>query len=535
MDFSDRHERRRSAPLPPKRAEPAPPATAGILALQRAIGNRATGRVLQRMTLRADDSGYVRDPDGAVDTRKLDRTQRKDLVEKLTKGQQADLLKEIQQEWREQRQIRPKGARDLPLLEELVAISTELEPIETETRRRGGSYAQLPGPQKKSVEQVTVKLKAIVDRIEEGLDEFGGVGLNNVRALFKRIATLTGEKRLLDYGVPPEYAQPITAADIEAYRADTLEMGVWAGPGEAEALAQALHVSFHIYVIAGGKYRRAYPNIGAGQPAAGRSLLFLGNHYVVLRNADLTDGADAPETVPVVAVTEARGDCLYEGVYIVAHGVKPKNYNEQIGILRHQAATAMSEVAVETAITLIRSGSRQGVGSRMQKGLQDAGLRDLDARLKKQQGYAEHAEEIDRLFKAYAKASAAAKDGDEPPWELTALQEKLAEVADVLLPSGEEEWVNPLSVPKRLYRYVSTEAGKEARKNGIKFDEVGGGIPTSTKGDKGVAVQSGAVFTNVLLTIDTSKIPGFKFEYVPTRTKLKEVKIKCDVPPEAIS
>ena len=100
---------------------------------------------------------------------------------------------------------------------------------------------------------------------------------------------------------------------------------------------------------------------------------------------------------------------------------------------------------------------------------------------------------------------------------------------------SDEEWENPRSKPKKLYRWVSTEEAKRAKKEGITYSEEGGGIPTSTKSSKGVAIQSGAVNVSKLLVIDTSKIPGFRFEYVPTRTKLKEVKIKCDVPPEAIS
>lgn len=99
----------------------------------------------------------------------------------------------------------------------------------------------------------------------------------------------------------------------------------------------------------------------------------------------------------------------------------------------------------------------------------------------------------------------------------------------------EDEWENPLSVPKWLYRWVSTDEAKRALKDGIAFHGEGGGIPTSTKPGVGIAITSGAVATDKCLAIDTSLIPGFKFEYVPTRSALKEVKIKCDVPAEAIS
>lgn len=123
--------------------------------------------------------------------------------------------------------------------------------------------------------------------------------------------------------------------------------------------------------------------------------------------------------------------------------------------------------------------------------------------------------------------------------EIGATEEAIKHLDRPLAEADEEEddyvHVNPLSVPKMLYRYVSTADQKDALKNGITFNPIGGGIPTSTKSSIGIAIQSGAVNTSKLLTIDTSKIPNFKFQYVPTRSKLKEVKILCNVPATAIS
>ena len=100
--------------------------------------------------------------------------------------------------------------------------------------------------------------------------------------------------------------------------------------------------------------------------------------------------------------------------------------------------------------------------------------------------------------------------------------------------ADEDDDPNPLSVPKTLFRWVSTEEAKRAKKEGIQYHLEGGGIPTSTKGSVAVAITSGAVCTNKCLVITTSKIPNFKFEYVPTKSKLKEVKVKCNIPAEAI-
>jgi hypothetical protein len=107
-------------------------------------------------------------------------------------------------------------------------------------------------------------------------------------------------------------------------------------------------------------------------------------------------------------------------------------------------------------------------------------------------------------------------------------------VNDIEEDEPKEDVDNPLSVPKTLYRWVSTEEAKRAKKEGIAFNPEGGGIPTSTKSDKGIAIISGAVFLNRCLVITTRKIPSFTFEYVPTRSKLKEVKVKCDIPSDAI-
>jgi hypothetical protein len=99
---------------------------------------------------------------------------------------------------------------------------------------------------------------------------------------------------------------------------------------------------------------------------------------------------------------------------------------------------------------------------------------------------------------------------------------------------GEDEEELPKSKPDFLYRWVSTKDAQSAKKEGIIYEENGGGIPTSTQGGENIAINSGAISIDKCLRITTSKISSFKWEFVSTRTKLKEVKIKCDVPPEAI-
>jgi hypothetical protein len=531
---SDRDDERRARPAPGSgHREHGGLRASSILALQRTAGNQA---VVARLKLSHNAGVYARDDvNGTIETRELDKQQRTQLVNALQTAGDAALLAQVQADWRAARGVPRTQAPDISQLGALLAFGDRLTAVEQEAAKRG-SYKQVPGKDKEDVDRGLGNIKVFIHDLDEGtVSDPGDVLRDTVHALLARLSKLTGAKDLITFGIPPECAGPVTAQDIADYRADTLEIGVFAGPAEAEAVAQALHVQFDIFVVAGGLYRRAYPNIGANQVRTGRSLLFLGNHYLVLRQADLVDGQPAPPQFPVVAATETRGDCLYEGISIVASGHKPANYAQKIQHLRSLASQGMSDVAVETAITLIRSGSRQGVGTRMSRTLRDTGLRHLAATLKERDkaAYAKHEEEISRMFKDYDAAAKRTGPEDEPPWELSALEEKLAAVAEELMP--EEEDANPLSRPKTLFRYVSTEGGKNALKDGIKFDPEGGGIPTSTKGDKGVAITSGAVALSVLLRIDTSKISDVKFEYVPTRSKLKEVKIKCDVPADAIS
>lgn len=532
-EFASPRRPRRSADETPTAARPD---RAGLLALQRSAGNQA---VIARLKLTQNLGAYVRDDiNGTIDTRALDRDGRQDLVHALQTGGNVALLKQVQADWRAQHQekgVKKEEATDISHLSELLAFGDRLTAVEQEAGIRG-SYKQVPGKDKEDIERGIKRVKVLIGDLDEGeVEDPGDVLHDTVRALLARAAKLTGGKELLTFGIPPEYATPVTAQDIADYREDTKEMGVFAGPSEAEAVAQALHVQFDIFVVAGGQYRRAYPNIGAGQVRRGRSLLFLGNHYIAMQQGDLVEGQPAPERFPVVARTETRGDCLYEGISIVATGNKPGNYDETIRHLRSLASQGMTGVAVETAITLIRSGSRQGVGTRMSRSLRDTGLRHLASTLKEKDkgAYAKHEDEINRMFKDYDTATKRMGPEDEPPWELGVLEEKLAAVAEELMP--EEDDSNPLSKPKTLYRWVSNEDGKDAIKDGITFAPDGGGIPTSTKSSKGVAITSGAVALNVCLCIDTSKIKDFKFEYVPTRSKLKEVKIKCDVPADAIS
>lgn len=528
--------RRRSAPAhreeQPRPASPLLSATA-ILALQRSAGNRA---VLSRLKLSLSGGVYARDDaTGTIETRDMDKSQRAQLVATLRAAQDHALLKQVREDWELARGARARrsDAPDIARLDDLFKLGEDISKYEQAAQKRGG-YKHLPSKDKVEAEKATKSLKALILELEdETLDDPGDLLRDTAYRLLGRLAGLTGSKELGTFGVPAEYLQqPVTAADIADYRKDTLEMGVFAGPAEAEALAQALHIQFDIFVVADKRFRCAYPNIGAGRPRKGRSLLFLGNHYVVLPQSALVEGAKVPDAFPVVATTEARGDCLYEGIKIVETGRKPDDYEETIGHMRRQASSGMSDVAVETAIMLIRSGSQQGLGSRMSRALRETTVRHLTDKLKShdKSGYARHEDEINRLFKDYDSASQTPKADK----KLGALEKKLAAVASELMPEADED-ENPLSVPKRLFRYTSTDKAKEALKNGIKFDPVGGGIPTSTKGGKGIATKSGAVNLSVLLIIDTKLIKDFKFEYVPTRSKLKEVKIKCDVPPEAIS
>jgi hypothetical protein len=122
--------------------------------------------------------------------------------------------------------------------------------------------------------------------------------------------------------------------------------------------------------------------------------------------------------------------------------------------------------------------------------------------------------------------------------EIIELVDSAIQELNKLIPN-EKKWTNPISVPKYLYRWLSTEAAKSAIKNGIKYslrEEQQGGIPTLTLAIDGEQARQSAGANNVSkqIRITTAKVPNFKFREVPTRTNLLEIKVCCDIPAEAI-
>lgn len=122
--------------------------------------------------------------------------------------------------------------------------------------------------------------------------------------------------------------------------------------------------------------------------------------------------------------------------------------------------------------------------------------------------------------------------------EIIELVDSAIQELNKLIPS-EKKWINPLSVPEYLYRWLSTENAKSAIKNGIKYSPKEGqqaGIPTLTLVIGGEKARQSAGANNVSkqIRITTAKIPNFKFREVPTRTNLIEIKVCCDIPAEAI-
>jgi hypothetical protein len=528
-----------------------PVATVQALHLQALIGNRAVRRlpappdraqsVIRRVMVESSKGAVTRAADSsatAIDTRKMSKQERtalsNSMAAQIKSGDKdaAALLDEIRKEWTAQRTATPEEVGDFSFLDNIPVFEKELVALES-------AFGKLQNKQKLSAENVG-KLKDLTARVRLAVDaavsdpDLADAGLRKLRPLLKRIGVIAADPAVENYGFDENLSMDVSAQDIADYRADTLEMGTFGGLGEAQAVAAALHISFDIWVVVGGKFRLSAPNVGAG-PKSNRILLHLGDHYVVLDAAAVAEDRVMPDRLQVVAKTETEGDCLYEGIYILQNGVKPADYETAVTALRTLASTGMSDQMVTTSILLIRSGSAAGLGSRMSVQSEQAQLQTMHNKLKQAHkgAYSKFEEKINPLFKDLTKHANGKGSTDQAGILLDAIKDQIDQAVTELEPEEDED-ENPRSVPKKLFRWVSTADAGNALKNGITFTPEGGGIPTSTKGSKGIAITSGAVAMSVCLVIDPTEITGFKFEYVPTRSKLKEVKIKCDVPAKAI-
>lgn len=527
------------------------PATANTaLGYQSLIGNRALRRlpatphpgptVIRRVMVEVGPAAVTRAADSsktAVDTKTMSKQDRTALSQtmgaQVKSGDQsaAALLDEIRNEWVAQRTATKEEVGDFSFLDNIPIFEKELVALEL-------AFAKLRSKQKLSSENVA-KLKDLAARIRRAIDaavadpDLADAGLRKLRPMLKRIGVIAADPAIENYGFDENLSMDVSPSDIADYRADTMEMGTFGGLAEAQAVAAALHISFDIWVVVGGKFRLSAPNVGAG-PKSNRVLLHLGDHYVVLNAAAVGEGVVMPDRLPVVAKTETEGDCLYEGIYILQNGAKPADYQGAVSALRTLASTGMTDQMVTTSILLIRSGSAAGLGSRMSVQVEQGQLQTMHNKLKKshQGAYSKFEEKINPLFKDLTKQTSGKGSTQQAETLLDAIKEQIEAAVAELEPEAEEE--RELSIPKRLYRWVSTADASAALKNGITFDPSGGGIPTSTKGSKGIAVTSGAVALNACLFIDPTKIKNFKFQYVPTRSKLKEVKVQCDIPADAI-
>jgi hypothetical protein len=148
---------------------------------------------------------------------------------------------------------------------------------------------------------------------------------------------------------------------------------------------------------------------------------------------------------------------------------------------------------------------------------------------------------VDALKARYLVARA----GDFGGWQalldssrnLSALEAQVNAIAPAAQVEEEEEIVwEEYTGKKLLYRWISTEGAKDAKKIGIRYSgNPLDGIPTSPSPKLGAALGSGAVSTDARLTIDPNEIPDFKARYASTRGGPKEIKILCDIPASAIA
>lgn len=317
------------------------------------LQQRATSRV-QRMVIKptTGDDKYTEaqaGENGSVEFNTLQPEEQK-RIQALLKAHNEPLLNRVIKDFKRAR-IVSDPARMSVTTSQLLALGDEIAKLKKSKKPAKSHYAP-----------ILKQLAPAKDDDETTRDIKAGLML--------QLRNIEGVEVATDAG-----AEPIGADDTAAYRRDILQMGVHAGPGEAATLGEVHQVLFDIWTIdAEGKFRRVYPNLGAGN-RTGRDLVHLGNHYVVMNTADLHQGKVAGAPLRVVAKTEELGDCLFEGFYIVQHGQKPGNYALAIAALRTDAEQNITAVAVETSVALIRDGSRLGLGTNMEARLSGSLIR----------------------------------------------------------------------------------------------------------------------------------------------------------------
>lgn len=288
--------------------------------------------------------------DGAVEFNTLDPKEQ-NRIGKLLEANNKSLLSKVMKDYKAKRIVNDPTKLSVST-SQLLALGDEIAKMRSQKRK----------PARSQYAPILKQLSPV-----EGDDE---TTRDIKNGLLQQLRTIEGVEVEADAN-----AEQIGPDDTAAYKRDILEMGVYAGPGEASTLGEVHQVMFDIWTIdSDGKFRKVYPNLGAGN-RTGRDLVHLGNHYVVVNTADLQDGKAAPVPLRVVAKTEELGDCLFEGFYIVQHGQKPGNYNLAITALRQDAEQNISDVAVETSVALIRDGSRLGLGTNMQARLAGSPIR----------------------------------------------------------------------------------------------------------------------------------------------------------------
>ncbi|MHB8626331.1 MAG: hypothetical protein ACYDBJ_06270 [Aggregatilineales bacterium] len=351
-----------------------------ILQLQRQIGNQAVVKLLSQ---RAAPSGQIqrfpiywqkqviRKPtpkDNKTqlrDTRDLNEKERLQLVELLKGDKHAELLAEIQSDWKQAAKEAP------PSFDALFATAAELTILE--------AAPSLDKPQTEGLAKIIDRLSAATRAIANISDvEQAQLLRDTVQALVVRSRTLWAKSPFQkDVKLSAAVAEDgpvvdpgdITQGEIDGYRRDIRQMGVWGGLAEAEVGANHIGIQTDIFTVGpDGNYRRII-HIGNGAGGAGRSLLHRGNHYEVVHGA-----VDGQPFLPahIVAETERDGNCLFEGLIIVRTGAKPQpmRRDRQLARLRASIAAGLTAGQIQGSLAQILTyGEVGGLGPETRRAL----------------------------------------------------------------------------------------------------------------------------------------------------------------------
>ncbi len=152
---------------------------------------------------------------------------------------------------------------------------------------------------------------------------------------------------------------------IAAYREDVATPRAWLQEHEGTAIADYLGVTASVAEQLAGPLIAVYGITYGTGPTPGMLLHVNGNHYIVLQPAPpgFCDYVDLEgQSYVELGETVANGDCLVDGLYMIANNSTVNATERAIAELREHAAVAIDEEDIDFALIAIVTGYLNGEG-----------------------------------------------------------------------------------------------------------------------------------------------------------------------------